>query len=206
MAKKKREKKPQVGGGGNWMDTYSDMVTLLLCFFAIMFNPDDVTVDNIAAISASFANMGFGASAGGRTLSDGKLASGGYNINSLPAMSRGKSMGTAQQKAVSLFASEIRSNKIRISADERGLIISLASDAFFNPASDQINVEETRDILLRLAAFLSAEDTQANKLRIEGHTDAIPVDPEGPWPSNWHLSTSRSINVLASLANLGLNE
>ena len=32
----KKRKKGGGGGGANWMDTYGDMVTLLLCFFVLL--------------------------------------------------------------------------------------------------------------------------------------------------------------------------
>jgi chemotaxis protein MotB len=139
-------------------------------------------------------------------VSPGKLAELGAAINSLPASTKGKSLGDAVAKAASLFDTAIKSKQIRISSDERGLVISLVSDAFFGPASDQINIEATRDILLRLAAFISSEDLGDRKLRIEGHTDSLAVDPDGPWPSNWHLSTARSISVLSYLAAVGVTE
>ena len=41
------------------------------------------------------------------------------------------------------------------------------------------------------------------KVRIEGHTDNSPTDPDGPWPSNWHLSTARALNVLGYLIDFG---
>lgn len=115
-------------------------------------------------------------------------------------------MSTAKKKATSLFSPEVKSNKVRVSSDERGLVISLASDAFFGPASAQVNIEETRDILLRLANLLASEEVAGRKFRIEGHTDAAPTDPAGPWQSNWELSAARAINVLHYLSGLGVQE
>ena len=31
------KRKKSGGGGANWMDTYGDMVTLLLCFFVMLY-------------------------------------------------------------------------------------------------------------------------------------------------------------------------
>jgi chemotaxis protein MotB len=121
-------------------------------------------------------------------------------------MERGRSLGTALRKAVSVFNPEIRSNKVKVTHDERGLVISLASDAFFNPASARINIEQTRDILLRLGVLLASEELAGRKLRIEGHTDNEITDPAGPWEDNWHLSTARSISVLRYLADIGIDE
>jgi chemotaxis protein MotB len=202
-----KKKKPDAGGaGGEWIVTYSDMVTLMLCFFVALFNPDESTVSTVEAMASAFNSLGLGPNAGGNTLSVGKSADLGNTISSLPAVEKGTSLGTALKKAISLFNPEVKSNKIRITHDERGLVISLASDAFFNPASARINVEQTRDILLRLGNILASEDVAGRKFRIEGHTDNTPIDPNGPWESNWELSTARSISVLHYLTDIGVEE
>lgn len=205
MAKKKKEAE---GGGGapEWIVTYSDMVTLLLTFFAALFNVSEVDDVQLQQMISSLNNIGMGALEGGSTLTAGRNADLGNTIMSLPSMEKGKSLSTAKKKATSLFAPEVKSNKVRVTTDERGLVISLASDAFFAPASAQINIEETRDILLRLGALLNSEELAGRKFRIEGHTDSSPVDPNGPWPSNWELSTARSINVLKYLTDIGVEE
>ncbi|MDR2481487.1 MAG: flagellar motor protein MotB [Spirochaetaceae bacterium] len=206
MAKKKKKKDSGGPSGNEWLTTYSDMVTLVLCFFAIMFNPDEVTPSSMAQLSVSFNARGMGANAGGNTLAVGRYADLGNNVLSLPAMDKGKSLGTALKKAVSLFAPEVHSKKMTITSDERGVVISLASDVFFEPASSRINIEQARDILLRLGTLLSAPDLFKNKFRIEGHTDSTPIDPNGPWTSNWQLSAMRAISVLNYLTALGLSD
>jgi chemotaxis protein MotB len=202
----KREKKKAAPPPNTSLATYSDMVTLMLCFFLIMFNPDDVTQGQLEAISTSMMQGGIGALAGGLSLSSGRQADLGSTIMSLPSMDRGRSLGTAMRKAISVFSPEIRSKMVRITHDERGIVITLASDAFFDPASARINIEATRDILLRLGSYLSSADLAGRKFRIEGHTDSVDVDPRGPWPSNWDLSAARSISILRYLSDLGISE
>ncbi len=204
MAKEKKCECP--AGAPEWMVTYSDMVTLLLCFFAALFNVSEVDEVQLQQMISSLNNIGMGAMEGGATLTAGRNADLGNTIMSLPSMEKGKSLSTAKKKATSLFTPEIKSNKVRVSSDERGLVISLASDAFFGPASAQVNIEETRDILLRLGGLLSSDEVAGRKFRIEGHTDNEPVDPDGPWKSNWELSANRSINVLQYLADIGVDE
>jgi chemotaxis protein MotB len=77
---------------------------------------------------------------------------------------------------------------------------------FFRPASAQVNIDETRDILLRLASLLASSDLAGRKFRIEGHTDSTPIDPAGPWESNWDLSVKRAINILHYLTGFGCEE
>jgi chemotaxis protein MotB len=204
MAKKK---KPDAGSAtSEWIVTYSDMVTLMLCFFVMLFNPDEVDPAQLAAMVSSFQNIGLGSQTGGNTLSTGKSADLGNTIMSLPSMDPGRVLGNALRKAVSLFNPEVKSNKVKVTRDERGLIISLASDAFFNPASARINIEETRDTLLRLGTLLNSEEVRGRKFRIEGHTDSEVVDPDGPWEDNWQLSTARAIAVLHYLTAIGVEE
>lgn len=203
MAKKKREASEASGG---WIVTYSDMVTLMLCFFVALFNPDELDPAQLAAMISTFNNRGLGSSVGGNTLSPGKSADLGNTIMSLPSMERGRLLGTALRKAVSMFEPEVKSNKVKITQEERGLVISLASDAFFNPASARINIEETRDILLRLGSLLNSSETRGRKFRIEGHTDSEVVDPNGPWEDNWDLSTARAISILHYLTDIGVSE
>jgi len=205
---RKKRKKLSGGGGGDgandWLTTYADMITLMLCFFVILFNPDDVTQGQLEAISESMRTGGIGSNVGGLTITHGRAADLGNTIMSLPSMERGRVMGTALRRAVSVFSPEIRSNKIKITHDERGLVITLAGDAFFYPASARINIEATREILLRMGTYIESNELRDRKFRIEGHTDSIPAGP--PWEDNWQLSVERSRAVLRYLADIGVNE
>ncbi|MBN2874630.1 MAG: OmpA family protein, partial [Spirochaetales bacterium] len=190
------KKKQELGGLAEWIVTYGDMVTLLLCFFVALFDVTEVDVVQLNQMISSLNNIGMGGSTGGNTLTVGKLSELGNSINSLPSMEKGKMLATAKKKAVSLFQPEIKSNKVRVSSDERGLVISLASDAFFRPASADINIDETRTMLVRLSELLKSEELTGRTFRIEGHTDSSPTDPTGPWLSNWELSAARALGVL----------
>lgn len=48
------KKKSSGGGGANWMDTYGDMVTLLLCFFVLLYSMSTISQDKWKAIVQSF--------------------------------------------------------------------------------------------------------------------------------------------------------
>jgi len=205
MAQKKAKKDAGEVKQG-WIVTYADLISLLLCFFVALFNPDDIDPVQLEAIVSAFHNRGQGVNIGGNTFSVGRNADLGNTIATLPSMEHGRVMGTALRRATSLFTPEIRSNLVRITQDERGVIISLASDAFFHPASARINIEETREVLINAAALLNSNEVGGRRIRLEGHTDSIPVDPAGPWQDNWHLSAERSRMVLRYLADFGVDE
>ena len=202
MAKKKREPQPP---STEWLITYGDMVTLMLCFFVALFNPDESDPTQLQQMISAFNAIGMGASTGGNTITQGKSADLGNTIMQLPSMDRGRNLGASVKRALSLFEPEVKSNKIRVTHDERGVIISLASDLFFAPASADINYEDSRDIMLRLGSLLNSQEIAGRRFRIEGHTDGSDTDPL-VWPSNWELSTARSLAVLHYLADIGVDE
>ncbi|NMA56546.1 MAG: flagellar motor protein MotB [Treponema sp.] len=199
MAKDKKEPEE---ASQEWLVTYGDMITLMLCFFVMLYNPTEVDAIQMAALTASISGDPTG---GGQSLASGRLADLGNTINSLPSLEKGKALGLSAKRAVSLFAPDIASNKITLTSDERGLVITLASDSFFKKGSADLNIEETRDTLLRISQFLSSVELEGRRYRIEGHTDYEVADLE-QWPSNWELSVARAVNVLHYLSDFGSDE
>ncbi len=203
MGKKKEPEKPSTA----WLGTYGDMITLMLCFFVMLYNPSEIDVTQLATITESLQMNQTESVSGGMSLSAGRLADLGNTISSLPSVERGRSLGMAKKKAVSLFAPDVKSNRITITSDERGLVITLAADSFFRQGSADLDVENTRETLLRLSEFFNDEGLKSRRFRIEGHTDSNPVDPVTTgFASNWELSAARAMNVLHYLADFGADE
>jgi chemotaxis protein MotB len=199
---KKEKKKSE--GAPDWLLTYGDMTTLLLTFFIMMFTTAEIDGSELRMILAAF--QGLGAMRGGNTLEVGKLAELGNSIMSLPSQEKGRSLDEARKQAISLFQPELRTRKVRIQEDERGLVISLAADSFFRPASADVDIDQSRQILQKISRLLTSPQMDERIFRIEGHTDSIPTDPGGDYPTNWELSAARSINVLKYLVEFGSDE
>ncbi len=191
-------------GAADWLLTYGDMTTLLLTFFIMLLTSATVDGHELRMILAAFP--GLGVYEGGNTLQSGKLAELGNTVMSLPSMQRGRALDNARKRAISQFQPEIKSNKVRIKEDERGLVISLAADSFFKPASAEVDIEETRELLQKVSGLLRSEELAGLKFRIEGHTDSMPTNPEGEWETNWELSAARAVNVLHYLVDFGVDE
>jgi chemotaxis protein MotB len=202
--RKKREKKDE--GTPDWMLTYGDMNSLLLTFFVLLISLSTTLPpgQEMQLILSAFQGS-FGLLPGGRTLSSGKLAEMGNVLESLPSTDRGRSMAKALKEAMSVFEPELKSRKVVIDLSQRGIRISLSSDAYFKKGSAEIDIEAARQVLEKIAMFLTKTEYKENKVRIEGHTDSSPTDPDGPWQTNWHLSTARALNVLGYLIDFGAN-
>ena len=198
--KKRRTRK----GAAAWLTTYADMVTLLLCFFVLLINPPVVETERLQLIMASLNNMGV--LQGGNTLETGPLAELGNTVMALPSVTPLRRLDEARQKAVNVFKTEQRRDQVIITQDQRGLVISLTGDLYFIGKTAQLDIQQVRPILQRLAKLLNSPEIASRRFRIEGHTNSQPPDPEGPYPSNWELSAARSVAVLRHLVNLGASE
>ena len=78
--------------------------------------------------------------------------------------------------------------------EPRGLIISLGEKGIFDSGSDQIK-PDGKELLDAIAASLVPV---GNYIRVEGHTDNVPIS-NPRFPSNWELSTSRATVVVSYL-------
>lgn len=202
MAERKKKQKKAEEGTPDWMLTYGDMTTLLLTFFIALLTAAVFEGKEMQLILSAFQGS-FGLMPGGKSLSAGVLSELGNTVESLPSTEKGRSMAKAVKEAVSLFQPEIRARKVVVDLTERGLKISLSSDAYFRKGSAELDIDKAREVLEKVSILLTRSDLVDRKIRIEGHTDASPTDPDGPWPTNWHLSTARALNVLGYLVDFG---
>jgi len=94
----------------------------------------------------------------------------------------------------SKLTQEIQDGKVEVTLEPRGLVVSLKQTAFFPSGTDLID-PATYPIVAKLADALNAV---SNPLRIEGHTDSVPIHT-ARFRSNWELSAARSIAMMELL-------
>ena len=75
MAKKKQEDPPK--GAPAWMNTFSDLMNLLLCFFVLLFSMSTVDTDKLEAVVASLQNAISILPTGGTSIGEGEMISAG---------------------------------------------------------------------------------------------------------------------------------
>ncbi len=185
-----------------WMQTFADFVTLMLTFFVLLLATmsESVNDSSIELIATAFEGA-FGVMPGGATLSESNLIHGGASSDTLPSTERGFSTGDDVSVAAAEFKSEVETQKIRLTEDERGFVISLGADQYFRSASAEVvDNQESTETFIKLARLLSSIP---NEIRIEGHTD-VGAFREGSqlekeFGNNWGLSTARSISVLEKI-------
>ena len=203
MQEKKFRKKKSAPA---WLITYGDMVTLLLCLFIMLYATGKATPQEIQLILSAF-NNNLGFFTGGQTLSKGRLEELGLNLESLPSQTRSHSLSEAKKEAKSIFQPEIESQKVRVTENERGIVISLVSADYFTPGSALLT-PEIKKVLRKAVYFIQEIDRY---LRIEGHStkgedEGISSNQgERVYINSWDLSSARSINVANYLQKADLN-
>jgi len=190
MPRPRKKCPPCEEGQPLWLLSYADLVQQLLVFFVMLYaiSGDTLNVAEMRLLLSAFT--GVGNYRGGNTLQVGKLAELGHTLMQLPSVERGKRLGRARQTAVSLFQPELRTRKVRVTEDERGLVISLAADSFFRPADAEVRIEETRAVLQKAATLLASPELAGRP----------------PYRTTWELSTARATNVLHYLVDFGVDE
>jgi chemotaxis protein MotB len=79
---------------------------------------------------------------------------------------------------------------VKLEQNERGITVHIMDELLFKSGNAELN-KSSMDMLDKLADILK---TLPNDLRIEGHTDNIPISSSA-FPSNWHLSVARALNT-----------
>jgi chemotaxis protein MotB len=184
-----------------WMLSFTDLTQQLLIFFVLLFSMSEVSKGELQQILSSFKGS-FGLMTGGLTLSKGMLAELGQMVETLPSRERGEKLSKAVEKAMSMFQPEVKSRKVKITEDERGVIISLVTDAFFESGSPNLTPEGEATIA-KIGRFLRDPMFATNNIRVEGHTDNTQIPPGSRlrvlYPTNWELSSARATKVVRVL-------
>lgn len=194
MARKKREEESS-GGAPEWMTTFSDLVTLLLCFFVLLFAFSAVDAQKFKSVMQSFQG-GTGVMPGTGTIQNNGDSTGGGGED--PAVTEEVNLAELKGKVDEYSESKNLSDKLVSQINERGLTIRMLDTAFFESGNAEIN-DQTRQFLDVVSDMLNRQEFTDKGLKIEGHTDADPIRNNPMYPTNWELSAARATNVLRYL-------
>ena len=194
-----------------WLVSYADFITLLFAFFVVLFATAKADQRKQAEFSQSI-NDAFRALG---IFPDALRRPAGANADSdgteKPALPMNIVMGEdvlapARVKAdldrlgrelQQTLSNEVAKHTVSIEMGRDGLVISLREAGFFASGS-AMTKPETRKILRRISTAISRTPYD---LRIEGHTDNVPIH-NAQFDSNWELSTTRATSIARLLLAL----
>ena len=175
----------------SWLTTYSDLVTLLLCFFVLLYSFSAIDVVKFRRFIASF--QGAGVLDGGST-PDTTIVMPEENPNEVateqlgPFWADNGRMMTHVQEYLEAQGIEAEVKAFR---EEQGVLLELQDRVLFDSGQAVLRP----DGLALLSKLVTLFSEMPNEIAVEGHTDNVPIDTP-LYPSNWELSAARSARVV----------
>ncbi len=159
------------GGLENFLVTYSDMITLLLVVFVLLYSISRVDDEKFAEALSSFQEKEL------------RIEKVNVRLDSkeLEMLKRVKELVKDNVDPESLVRSDVRTVMIR-----------LKSSDLFAPGSATL-IEGAEDLILN--AIAAEMQDGVKQVLVDGHTDDVPLGDGSVYPSNWELSTARASGV-----------
>jgi chemotaxis protein MotB len=201
-----------------WLVSYADFITLLFAFFVVMFASSQVDKRKAGKVALSvqvaFQEHGIFQASSTKADLNNEEAIPLQQVQMLENVDRTITMAQVsprirpqlstpsadsqltdirKQLAVAL-AKQIKHGDVTLAMRPDGLVISLQEVGFFESGSADLRASSIAP-MARIAAILLNTGLQ---LRIEGHTDNVPIH-NSQFASNWELSVTRGIRVLQAL-------
>lgn len=218
MAKRKQEDPPK--GAAPWMNTFSDLMNLLLCFFVLLFSMSTVDAEQFEQVAASLSNSFSILPAGGAAIGDGTLVANGISqLNNLAeyVKNMGVSMDEAEEQDVEEQIEEIKleqSEKMAESIQEyleqqniedyvdldfnsQYVLLTLNGAVLFESGSSDLK-NDAVPLIDSIGNMLTGYTE--NIIEVEGHTDNVPIHT-AKYANNNVLSSFRALSVAEYLIN-----
>ena len=176
------------GGHDRWLLSYADLVTLLLALFTTLYAASSVDANKLAPLQTSLREA-FDAPPVMEARNPRGAIVPPVTVVNAQAMPDDLELRLMQE-----LSEAVRLQRVDIHRDSRGLVVSLPQEAAFGTASTDVSAE-AQELIGRVAA---AVGPTSGRIRIEGHTDNVPIRT-ARYASNWELSTARASAVVAFL-------
>jgi chemotaxis protein MotB len=173
LTRKKKEEDEDITSF--WLITYSDMVTLLLSFFLLMYSFSVMSDERQQQLVDEL-----------RTVSENKV--------------KREKPREDLEAAAREIASKFQKDQAVVETSETEVTVGLSSDVTF-ASGEAVLSDVGRSALEKAGAILAK---LPNAIRIEGHTDSVPMRG-GRYPTNWHLSAARAQSVVRLLIAAGVD-
>ena len=202
--KNKHEKEPNLE---RWLVSYADFITLLFAVFVTLYAMSQVDKKKAEEVTASVReSFGYSKLGGPIVPSVVPTTDLGKISEALPEAApegedpdqryaQGDEFGRIKEEITSVLITKGDQDKVKLTVNRRGLVISLKEAGFFDSGSATVR-PSALPLLEEVGRSIKG---YTNALRIEGHTDNVPVSKN--FPSNWELSTTRSNAIVHYLVD-----
>jgi chemotaxis protein MotB len=199
---KKKKAKPHVNHE-RWLVSYADFITLMFAFFVVMYSTSKADVKKQAQVAVSidsaFRNLGLfqqtALKSGAESLATSKDAAVtpinivmGEELMAPPEVK--EDLEKIKQRLGGMLSNQIAEHIVSMRIGRDGLVISLREAGFYDSGSAVVH-PSSLPTLHKIASSLASAPYD---IRIEGHTDNVPIHTSA-FDSNWELSTTRATQL-----------
>ena len=176
------------GTSNEWLATYGDLVTLLLCFFVLLYSMSTIDNQKFRKAISALNSIGITGQSGNVNSNVGDSIS---NLDIYNAVDVQEEMDNIYTEIKELVDTKGLSEDVKVEKIGSGVLLRFKDEVLFDTGQADLkpNVKNT---LLRLGEILRKHNKD---IRIEGHTDNVPIKTS-KFESNWELSTARAISVV----------
>lgn len=207
MKKRKKHQEEEHENLERWLVSYADFITLLFAFFVTMYAISRVDEKKLGSMVESL-NRALGSTIFTQTSppDPGIFQTSGHPITvNIAPTPREKGISTEdfeklarniQNKMAEGMGSngnhgDASLNELKFIIDKRGLVLRFSERFFFDSGDASIRPE----VVPLLTVLAQSLESLPNQIRIEGHTDSVPIRTPR-FPSNWELSTTRATSIV----------
>lgn len=187
MRKYRKQKPAASGGSPEWMTTYGDMVTLLLCFFILLYSYSVIDVVKFQQIISSIQVTFLGE----RGIMESSIDPSRGELVELQVDHKYQDVIVTYQAISEYLREEGLDEVIKVRIEERGVVLEIQDRILFDSGRAEIK-PDAADLLVKVAGIL---ERVPNQIIVEGHTDNVPINTP-QYPSNWELSVDRAVRVV----------
>lgn len=195
------KKKKGGGGGANWMDTYGDMVTLLLCFFVLLYSMSTISEEKWRAIVTSF-NPRAVKTPTETEGNDGPISDPENEEGGIPADPNQAAQRDIDDMIVELYQmiqeySEEEGMQNTLSAEmiDGKIYVSFNETAFFRGNEYEL-LPEGIEVMAKICGFLDQAESAIEEIRFQGHTAQADTSRANYPEQDRFLSSNRATEVL----------
>ena len=202
MSRRRQNSQGEGGNSAGWLTTFNDLVTLLMVFFVLLFTMSSIDAKKMQDFQFALQS-GLGLLEAGQrvdiTIKTPQPVEDMSHINTQPEGTK----KPKKERLSGLLSQELLKSLeadfgIQVTQTQQGTRLSFEDQILFDFGKAVIN-PAGHALLAQLARAIQQVP---DAVRIEGHTDNVPIRTQR-FPSNWELSVARAVNVVKYFVEVG---
>lgn len=185
-----------------WLLTYADMLTLLFVLFVVLYAISKVDTAKFKQVSKAIQES-LNVKLTQEQIKEIIKEAVNENPNKIEVDKQEQALDELHKSLLSFLKENKLDKSVEVKKEKRGLVVLLQTDnVLFDSGRSELR-QQTKTVLQEFARLVKLAKLK-NPIRVEGHTDNVPL-AGGEYKDNWGLSVARATSVLRFVIEKGLN-